>query len=224
MRSQLTIFAIVMVTLMSILSAQTSERPELVDKFSMESNDGLLTRVDNFQVHLHGSNAKGFVILSGSFSVAKYIIQRRMEGCLIMRGYSVDSLKFVFNNDDKYSMDVEFWTVPKGLESGKFVPTIPDYKLTDLTEPIELSVSMATDDFCPRHFDLEWYSRFMTANPAFRGKAVIDSSPSEFVRRASKYRNELKKLGVSSSRVRFIRRHFPHERDEQWWLIPPMKK
>ena len=217
-----TILALAIITFGSVLFAQTSAEPELVDGFGKASNDELLARIDNFQDQLRGRDSVGFVVLSGS-SLSMYLNKRRIEGCNIMRHYPADSFKFVFS-EDPVNVVVELWKVPRATESTKFTPTIPDYKLTDLNEPIELSVSMATDDFCPRHFDLEWYSHFMAANPSFRGKVVIDSSAREFIRRANKYRNKLETLGVLPSRVRFIRRNFPHERDEQWWLIPPAKK
>ncbi|MEO7658552.1 MAG: hypothetical protein ABIV48_02960 [Pyrinomonadaceae bacterium] len=89
--------------------------------------------------------------------------------------------------------------------------------------PVELTTSTSTDEYCPRHFDLQWYSKFLKGNPTFKGKAVFDTSKRDFLTRVTKYRKQLQVLGIDPNRVRFLRHHFYHERDEQWWPIPPRK-
>jgi hypothetical protein len=184
-----------------------------IDEFGKATNDDLQARVDNFQAQISNGKSRGFVILYGS-AWAKYLNQRRIEGCNLMRRYPVDSLKFIFvENQDE--VKVEFWKVPNGVESSRFTPTIPDYKLNELT------TSMATDDFCPRHFDVDWYAHFMNANPTFSGRVVIDvKGEKAFQGRVHKYQIELERLGVSKKRIRYFHRRLHGERDEQFWLIP----
>lgn len=191
----------------------------IVDEFGKCTNDGLLARVDNFQKVLKEQKSKGLVILYGP-TVTKYLNRRRIEGCNLMRRYSSDSLKFAFDPDGSRASSTQFYVIPKDYN---LKTDAPDYKLTDLSKAVELNSAFGTDEFCPLHFYVEWYSAFMTANPTFRGKVVIDSSLAEFNRRAVKHRNALKNLGIDPQRVRFIRQHFAHERDEQWWLIPSKK-
>jgi hypothetical protein len=144
------------------------EKPELVDEFGPLTNDDLLARVDNFQAPVKGW--RRIAVLHGP-PLAKYINQRRIEGCNLMRRYSQASISFVF---DKITgpISVEFWRVPVGVDLPNFSPTVPDYTLDDLHSPFELSSSGATDDFCPRHFDLDWYSLFMRQIPRFLVKSL----------------------------------------------------
>jgi len=202
----------------TFLFCLAQNKPELVDEFEQVKNDELMARVDNLWNQLLNNNSNGFVILSGT-SLQKHINQRRIEGCNYWRKYPRNSLKYIFENDS--NLKLQFWSVPKLIDDPRFQERPLTYELNDLDKPVELSTSTATDEYCPRVFDLEWYSHFMVSNPRFTGKVVIDTSKQNFSVRVSKYRRKLAILGVKPSRIRFFRRHFYHERDEQWWLIPP---
>jgi hypothetical protein len=208
-----------LLTLLILTICLTQEQPAQVDQFGKIINDDLMARVDQFQEQLEKSGSVGFVILHGS-TLSKYLNKRRIEGCNLWRRNPVDSFKFVFapGQDD---VSVEFWLVPKGFSAPKFTPTILDYKLPNLKQPLELTKSMATDEYCPTYFDLDWYADFLNANRRFTGRVVIDvKSEKVFRNRVYKYRKELFKRGISPSRIRYFRRHFNGERDEQFWLVP----
>ena len=195
------------------------EQPTKVDQFGKASNDDLMAHVDWFQDQLLKSGSDGFVVLHGS-TLSKYLNKRRIEGCNRWRRHPLDNFKFVFapGQDD---VSVEFWTVPKGFSSPKFTPTVLDYKRPNLKAPLELTHSMTTDEYCPTYFDLDWYADFLNANPRFTGRVVIDVKFEKVFRnRVHKYRKELLKRGISSSRIKYFRRHFNGERDEQFWLVP----
>lgn len=198
---------------------QSESKAELIDAFGRQYNDELLARVDNLWVHLQKDGKRGVVILYGS-GLSRYINQRRIEGCNLMRRYPDNGLTFVFG-ENQQAYDVEFWTVPISDNSTRFAATVPDFKLDDLKKAVELSVSWGTDEFCPRHFDLRWYSRFLVANPKMSGCVVINvRSDRTFRNRVSKHRKELSELGVSQKRIKYIRRKFNGEQDEQFWLVP----
>ena len=191
-----------------------------IDDFGRISNDELLARVENFQQMLSkNEDADALVVLYGT-RMGQYLTQRRIEGCSMMRRYPLDRLKYVFGPIEHEPI-TKFYLAPK---NARITVDQPDYKLPDLQKPIELNNAFSTDEFCPLHFDLDWFSHFMNANPEFRGKVMIDSPPGEFVRRVKNYRKKLDELGTSSSRVKFFRRSFLRERDEQWWLIPSKRK
>jgi hypothetical protein len=180
----------------------------------------LLARVDNFQIHLSKTKTQGFVFLSGD-TLTKYINQRRIEGCNLMRRYPLERFTFVFDNKNKDAkVGFQFWSAPLGYSDEKFVATRPDYKLVDLKKPVELSTSMFDDEFCPRHFNLEWYARFLNANPKFTGRVVFDvKSRKVFLNRVRLRRIALSKLGVATKRITYIRHRFGGEQDEQFWMI-----
>jgi len=135
----------------------------------------------------------------------------------------LEKLSFRFA-DNKNEIRVEFWKIPQGYDSAEFRPNIPDYKL-NLTEPTELTVSMASDDFCPQYFELNWYAKFLIANPLLTGRAVIDvHTKKEFLSRVARYKKELIGYGIASNRMRYYYKHFHGEHDEQFWLIPPKRK
>jgi len=190
-----------------------------IDGFSRASNDDLLARVDNLWSQLTDGSS-GVVILRSS-TLANYLNKRRIEGCNLMRRYPADGFTFVFEKESK-EYQVEFWKVPKGISPGsQFSPTRLDYKLPELRRPLELTSSMAVDEFCPTHFDIEWYANFLNGNPTFRGKAVLDTKSSKtFFRKVAQYRRQLLQHGIDSRRIDFIRRRFNGETNEQFWLIP----
>ncbi len=212
----------IIVLLTAFVSSFAQNNPVQIDGFGRASNDELLARVDNLWNQLR-DGSHGVVILT-STKLANHRNKRRIEGCNLMRRYPQDSLIFIFKKEEK-DYDVEFWKLPPGPNPDpRFAATPIDYTLPELSRPLELTNSLATDDFCPVHFDLDWYSEFMSANPTFKGKAIFDTSKRDFVNRVVKYRKQLESLGINPFRVRFLRRHFFHETDEQWWLIPPGKR
>jgi hypothetical protein len=213
------IAAVVVCSFVFVL-AQNDDRWQIVDEFGPLVSDDLLARVDNFQATLAKRNdAKGLVILYGP-RIAQYINQRRIEGCNMMLKHPTDRLRFVFAPD----VQKEKTKLILVAKDANIHVDPPSYQLPGLRRPIELNSAFGTDEFCPRHFDVDWFSQFMKANPDFRGRVIIDSSRNEFTLRAAKYRSDLEKLLVSPARVTFLRRRFVRERDEQWWLIPPTKK
>ena len=193
-----------------------------VDDFGQISNDSLMAHVDHFHDILDKrDDAVGLVVLYGP-RLAQYLNQRRIEGCSRWRKRPTDRFTFVFGPEDNPSdLQGKFIIVTK---EAKLAIEPPDYKLLNLSNPVELSKAFATDEYCPLYFDLEWYAHFLSANPTFKGKAIFDTSRRGFLRRVSKYRKRLASLDIKASRVQFFRRHFMHERNEQWWLIPPAKK
>lgn len=201
---------------------QSDDRWLIVDEFGRTTNDELMSRVDRFHEALDKrDDTVALVILYGP-RTAQYLNQRRIEGCSRWRKHPSGRFRFVFGPEEHPTqIQVKFYLVAKDSNI-KVDP--PDYKLPNLKKGIELNGAFETDEYCPRYFDVERYSHFMIANPTFRGRVLIDSSSKEFVRRVTKYREELEKLGVAPSTVKFLRRHFIHERDEQWWLIPAKRK
>lgn len=201
--------------------SQIDDRWMILDAFGRSTNDELMSRVDHFHAALDKrDDAVGLVMLYGP-RIAQYLNQRRIEGCSRWRKQPLGRFRYVFAPEEHPTqVQVKFYLVAK---EAKIEVAPPDYKLADLKNPIELNAAFALDEYCPRYFDLEWYSRFMIANPTFRGKVLIDSSNKQFVNRVTRYRKDLEKLGVASNRVKFIRRQFSHERDEQWWLVPQLR-
>ena len=205
-----------------MVSGFAQDKPTLVDEFTWVSNDSLMAHVDYFWTELLKTDKNGYVLLSGS-AVEKRINQRRIEGCNYWRRHPRNTLKYIFEDDS--TLKVQFWSVPKLSDDPRFKERPLDYRLNDLDKPLELSTSMATDEYCPRVFDLEWYANFMNANPKFTGKVVIDVGTNRvFIDRVIKYRKELRQRGIAANRIRYFRHHFIHERDEQWWLIPSKKR
>lgn len=190
----------------------------IVDDFGLVSNDALMSHVEFFHETLDKrDDAVGMIILYGP-RITQYLNQRRIEGCSRWRKRPPNRFIFVFGPEEELPTKVQgkFYLVAKDANI-KVDP--PDYKLSGLKKPIELNGAFDVDEYCPRDFNLEWYSRFMSANPTFQGKVIINATRSVFNRRVIEHRKTLEKLGVTRKRVKFIRQHFVHERDEQWWLI-----
>jgi hypothetical protein len=202
--------------LAALVIAQNLGEGYLTDEFGRITNDDLLARVDYFNSLLDKKpDTQGVVVLHG-LPTHQHLMRRRIEGCNLMRHQRIDRYRFVFAPSD-VDLDTRFYAVPI---TERLQAKLPDYGLPDLKDPIELNEAFSTGDFCPLHFDLDWFSRFLNANPSFVGKAVVDTNRKDFIRRVARYRRRLASLGVDATRVRFLRKHFAHEHDEQWWLIP----
>jgi len=210
--------------LIILLVSATSfgQEPDKLDEFGTPTNDELMTRVNHFAEQLTKTESVGLIKLNGPRWL-QYRFIRKIEGCNHWWNRPADAFKFVLGVDGN-GLRIEFWSSAKGRVPKNLMPTVLDYHLPQLQMPVELTVSTGTDEYCPIHFDIEWFSKFMTSNPAFKGKVIIDTSQTDFVRRVRSHRKELHDQGIAPSRMRFVRRHFIHERDEQWWLIPPKKQ
>jgi len=215
--------AVILIIFYSLaLQGQTPVKPERLDVFGKISNDDLQARVLYFQEELSKDESTGLAVLYGP-PLLQYFNQRRITGCNRFMRISEENIryKFVGGHDE---VRVEFWKIPKGFNSPELVPNEPDYKL-ELVKPVEMTASMATDEFCPRFFEIDWYAKFLLANPSLNGRAVFDvRTKKDFVARVRKYKKELLGLGVASDRMRYYHKHFRGERDEQFWLVPPIRK
>ena len=204
------------------IAGQTITAPTQVDEFGPLSNDDLLARVHYLDVQLKQNNSlKAIAIISGN-SWERQVNLLRLRGCHRWLQIPLDRISFFFDSESE--VKVEFWVLPNGMKLAKSNLRPTDYDLSDLTKPVELSTSQSLEEYCPRYVDVNLYSRYLAANPTFNGKVVIDTSRKHFVARVSTYRKQLRKLGITESRIRFYRKHFYHEHDEQWWLMPPKRK
>lgn len=199
-----------------------AQEPAQMDEFSFRTQDALMARVDHFAEQLSNTESTGYIKLNGP-KWTQYRFLRKIEGCNRWRKRPIDTFKFILGPYQD-ELKIEFWRVPKGQEGKNFVPTVLDYRMPQLPAPIELSASRNTDEYCPTSSDVEWFSKFMVANPLLKGKVVIDTSKTEFIKRVVNHRKALLDNGVNPTSVRFIRRKFIHERDEQWWLVPNLNR
>ena len=210
------------ILLIAFLSSLAQDGPKLVDEFGREPDGALLARIDNFWIQLK-DGSQGVAVLT-STTLGNYLNKRRIEGCNLMRRYPKDSLIFVFEKE-RQDYWVRLWKIPKDSLDSRFVPTKLDYRLPQLDHSLELTSSMAAGGECPLHFDIAWYANFLRANPTFTGKAVFNTRTNrDFLSRVAKYRRKLTDEGIDIQRVRFFRRHFNGETDEQFWLIPQKKR
>jgi hypothetical protein len=147
-------------------------QPKMQDWFGRISNDDLQARVQTFQSELTIDGAAGLAVLHGP-GLVPYFNQRRNIGCSRFLKWPEGMIQFRFANDQNGTR-VEFWKIPKGFISTEFRPNVPDYRL-NLGKPIEMTVSMATDEFCPTYFELNWYAKFLVANPTLKAAQSLTS-------------------------------------------------
>jgi len=200
---------------------------KLVDEFGKMSNDPLQARVFYLMESLYKNNSRGLVALSApkGNSLARYINERRIEGCLLWMKYDTSYLSYVFaeRNDD---ILVQLWEVPQNAPKPQFNLVAHDYKLTDLSKPVRLSMLNVSDEYCPLRFDMEFYSRFLKANPKINGKIVIyEKTAKKYQKERLKYLRELTlKEKVSPKQINFARGKYEGVSDAEFWLIPAKKQ
>src|SRR5215211_4012857 len=175
MKFQKPFFALVIsLSLFHAAFGQGLTESRLVDYFGKIINDDLQGRVVYFMNILNKNNSHGYIVLYGEnvHPLATYINERRIQGCLLLMKYSSDNLSFIFTND-KPEVGVQFWESPSGSRKPQFNEIPHDYKLTKLTKPHKIYMVNVDDDFCPLRFDMEFYSRFLNADPNIAAKIVI---------------------------------------------------
>ncbi len=221
---------LILICLFAIL--QTSfgqEKPQaiLIDKFGKIINDDLLARFDSFYFSIYDTNSKGYVIVHGTKDdpLTKYTFERHIKGCFRMGKRSDENFIFALAEDrDKF--EVEIWKVPNGAEKPQFIDMPRDYKLDELTKPRIVHKLNIADEYCPLFFDMEFYSKFLKANPNIIGKIIIyEKSLKNYQRERLKYLRDLTKTnGVALQQISFVRGKYYGETDAEFWLVPQSKK
>ncbi|CAN5327421.1 hypothetical protein BH10ACI1_BH10ACI1_21010 [soil metagenome] len=210
-----------------ICLGQTLPKSNLVFEFEKVINDELLAIVDSFMIILNKNNSNGYVVLYGTNKnpTAKYINKRRIEGCFLSRKYSSKNISFVFIQD-KDKVGGQFWEIPKDAVKPEFNEVPQDYKITNLSEPNLIYKVNNDNDYCPIHFDLQFYSLFLNANPEIVGKIVIyEKTIGNYRREKQKYLQELtKKHKILPKQIKFVRGKYNLDIDAEFWLVPAKKK
>ena len=202
---------------------QESSEIELIDRFGRVSNDELLSRFDPFYQAINGTNSTGYILIHTSKNepITKYLYGRKIKGCFLNRRVSDKNFIFAFVEDKKES-GIEFWKVSKGVEKPKFTEIKPDYNLLGITQPHLVYDNSWEDDYCPLHFDLEFYAKFLKANPTLIGKLIIHGKTLKYFRKHSQdYLKELTETHkVPQKQLKFVRANQSFEGNVEFWLVP----
>jgi len=220
---------ILLIFFQNICFAQNQTNSKIVDEFGKLSNDDLQGRVWQFTEILNQNKSYGTIVLFGEkkYPLATYINERRIQGCLSYLKVKTDRLSFIFT-DDKDEVGGQFWESPNPEQKPSFSETPHDYRLSNLAKPYliyRFNESIA-DEFCPLYFDMEYYSRFLKANPNIIGKIVIrEKSADKFQKERLKYLRQLtRKEKVSPKQINIVRGKFKNSSDTEFWLVPLKRK
>jgi hypothetical protein len=221
------VFLAVLFISLPICFAQKTSQAILFDEFEKISNDPLQWRVYNFMQTLDRNDSRGYVVTYGTKEnpLAKYFNERRIQGCLLWMKYDLTRFSFIFT-EDKDKIGGQFWEIPEGGGKPELQEMPHDYKLTYLMTPQIIDKLNVADEYCPLHFDMQFYARFLNANPNIFAKIIIyQKTANKYQKEKLKYLRELTgKENVAPRRIKFVRGKYYGEPDAEFWLEPLREK
>lgn len=221
---------ILLTFLLMILAFQFSfgqEKPkaELQEIIGPTNNDNLLSRVQNLSHSLEEKDTAYIVISSTDDNqLFKYKTERKIKGCFYPK---FPSNKLVIVYDENKNEDLtEFWRVPFGaIPPRNPDETKKDFTLSKSQNKVLLYSGSWEEDYCRTNFDLEFYSKFLLANPHLFGKiSVLAKTQKQGLNKVFSISQTLiKKFKVPKSQLKISYTWNNVWDYEDYWLVPKKK-
>ncbi|MGI9035655.1 MAG: hypothetical protein ACR2GD_06415 [Pyrinomonadaceae bacterium] len=216
-------FLLILLIAFQNFSAQEKSKAIMIDEFSSINCDEINARISHLFDDLRTDpNSKGYIIIYGSFDkpLEKYLYESEFKANIAFGNFDEKRIVFLHGTDEK-TIRIQFWKTPYDAENPSFTEGKWNYKLPQKTKPFLLFKDSWIDEGCHATYDINFYSKLLSANPQLKGN-IIDYAKSRknFYRERKYWLNELvKQRKVSKSQLNFfyVRRKTP---DTDFWLIP----
>ncbi|HRH43327.1 MAG TPA: hypothetical protein PKY82_16965 [Pyrinomonadaceae bacterium] len=169
---------IILTFLLLILTFQVSfgqEKPKaiLIDVAGQVNNDSLSSRVDNLKISL-GDTDKSYIVINSEESdqIYKYKMERRILKCSELSPRLKNKVFVLFDNS-KNENSTEFWQVPEGAPIPSASDSPKNFVVSKSQKETLIHSTSFENEYCHLHFDLEFYSKFLLANPNLIGKIKV---------------------------------------------------
>lgn len=223
------IFLRLLILLISLQFGFGQEKPEAVleSEFGKIPCGQFLSRTDSFFYGLmYDPKSTGYaVIYSDRKDPGNGIWYEKLIISLIYRRKFDKSRLIIIRGEKRETVSIEFWKVPLGAETPKFIEADWSESLPDPTKPFVFG-SIDDDNVCPT-FIPETYADFIKANPDVLGQLVIfDSSKIQRKARAAEWLKIFTKdfkIPRKRFKVFFVKanKNLPHV---EFWIVPKKKK
>jgi hypothetical protein len=220
------VFAFLFTCLPAGFGQNQTERTSM-DDFEEVTGDKLQERIEKFVKALTQNNSRGLIVLYApkGRSILRYLFEGRLKGCFKMWKYDDSKISYIFA-DGRDDIFIQFWEIPPNTAPPEVNEIPRDYKLSDLSKPVMLDNLYKETPYCPLAFDMNFYSRFLNANPDIDAKIVIyEKTLKAFESEKQKYSQELTQTEqISPQRITFVKGQYKGVSDAEFWLVPVTKK
>jgi hypothetical protein len=166
--------------------------------------------------------SRGVVVIHGEKDkpFTSYQHKLLLEGYIRIRQFDAGRIAFV-RGDDKERLRVQLWKLPDPTTNLPVAETKEwNYKLPDMVAPVIVHKESWINEECPDVFDLNFFSRFLEANPQIRGHLVLrtDSFANFRKQKAALIQRMVKQRYVPADRLRyfFVQSKNP---DIEFWYV-----
>lgn len=205
---------------------QSSTKATLVEGWSGQITcSNIRAKLDKYLSDLaNDPQTTGYVVISGKSQRLRELQRRQLiEDHLRYRNFEQSRIRIV-KGEIKADSTIELWQVPDGGGPPPFTESTWSYELPNASKPLIVTAEGGSGNECAPSLNVEFFSRFLEANPKFRGNVVVrSSSKSRRIDTARQILNELvHTYGISRRRIRvYYQRASGDEPDSaEYWLLP----
>jgi hypothetical protein len=214
-----------------ICVAQEKPKAVLVDEFGKVNYSNLRYSFDQFWTEIQKTpNSKGYIVIYGDKNepLSKYYREVWLKEFISFRNFPASQLVFLYG-EDKEELKTQFWIAPLGADRPTFAEDDWNYKLPKTIKPTVIHQTLELAEYGPEplnlEFYIEFYSKFLNANPDSRGHLVIyDKSTKGF----NEARQPLFEQLVKKNKVRQNQLKFFYVKSKksgiEFWFVPKTTK
>jgi hypothetical protein len=152
--------------------------------------------------------SRGVVVIHGEKDkpFTSYQHKLLLEGYIRIRQFDAGRIAFV-RGDERVRLRVQGWKLPDPATNLPVAETKKwNYKLPDMVGPVIVHKESWINEECPDVFDLNFFSRFLEANPRIRGHLVLrtDSFANFRKQKAASIQRMVRQRDVPGDRLRFF--------------------
>lgn len=205
-----------------VFFGQENTKVQLFDEFGAINCDDLSHRIDKLMVNLNNdSSSVGYVVIYGSRNdpFYKYFQEHQLKTFIRFRNFDIKRIKFLHGGDEE-NLRTQLWKSSDNISKPDVKEIEWNYKLPPAMKPLKMHMDSWISEVCDEIFSLEYYSKFLRANPNIRGNIVIIGSNMD---KFHKVENNLSrkltgKYKVSRHQLKFF---YVKNRnsDVEYWLV-----
>lgn len=220
------LFLLILLITFQNFSAQEKSKAIMIDEFSSINCDEINARISHLFDDLRTNpNSKGYIIIYGSFDkpLGKYLYESEFKANIAFGNFDANRIIFL-RGIDVNKIRIQFWKVPVGANKPDFVKGNWNYKLPQKTKSFLLFKNSWIGEVCHANYDINFYSKLLSADPQLRGNIVIyANSLKKFYRERKYFSVELiEQKKISNSQLKFFYIHSKTPETE-FWLVPHKK-
>ncbi len=223
-------FLILLITFQFCI-AQEKPKADLVEEFGVVNWSNFRHLFDRFLTEIINTPySKGYIVIYGDKDepINKYYREIQLKKHISFRNFDENRLVFLYG-DEKEGIKTQFWKVSNNADIPGFDEGDWNYKLPQTVKPTiihqTLDFSEVGDPNLSIEFYIEFYSKFLKANPDSRAHLVIyeDSTKGFYQTRKQMLRELVSKNKIQRNRLKFF--YVKSKKSNiEFWFVPKIAK